>query len=176
MSDEPCLRSLRPIRRRSLKKKTSLRKLSQKTNLNRQSITTTKSYWITLTLLIVVFAFVFGYFVNLSLDRIVIMLAAVLFVIGFARYIRVKPSTTTISKRATFFFVGASIIGFSIWAVMVLSLNVTGLHPQVASVIGDGFFAITSLIICLISGAVIGDLIGTNGERISIFIKNKLRK
>jgi preprotein translocase subunit SecY len=43
---------------------------------------------------------------------------------------------------------------------MVLSLNATELQTQIASAIGDDFFAITSLIICLILGAFIGNWIG----------------
>ena len=172
MSDESCLRL---IRRLSLKRP-SLRRPQPKTQPKPVSITTRKSYWITLTLITVVFASVFGYFMNMPLENIVMMLATVLLLIGFAFYIRFKPSTTTVNKRATFIFVGASVIGFSIWAVMVLSLNATELHSQIASAIGDNFFAITSLMICLISGAFIGDLIGKKRERISIFLKNKLRK
>ncbi len=146
----------------------------KKTQPKPVSITTRKSYWITLTISITVFASVFGYFMNLPLENIVMMLVTVLLLIGFAFYIRFKPSTTTANKRATFIFVGASVIGFSIWAVTVLSLNATELHAQVASAIGDGFFAITSLMICLISGAFIGDWIGEKRERISMFLKNKL--
>ena len=110
----------------------------------------------------------------MSLENIVMMLVTVLLLIGFAFYIRFKPSTTTVNKRALFIFVGASVIGFSIWAVTVLSLNATELHTQIASAIGDDFFAITSLMICLISGAFIGDWIGEKREHISIFLKNKL--
>jgi len=112
----------------------------------------------------------------MSLERIVMMLVTVLLLIGFAVYIRFKPSTATADKRAIFIFVGASVIGFCIWAIIVLSLNSTELHTQIASAIGDSFFAITSLMICLILGAFIGDWIGEKRERISIFLKNKLSK
>ncbi len=79
-------------------------------------------------------------------------------------------------KRATFIFVGASIIGFSIWAAMVLSLNATGFDNKVVSSIGDSFFAVTTLIICLILGAFIGDLIGKNRAANSVVFANKFRK
>ena len=157
-------------------KKTKPKKTQPKTQPKPVSITTRKSYWITLTLITTVFASVFGYSVNMPLERIVMMLVTVLLLIGFAVYIRFKPSTTTVNMRATFIFVGASVIGFSIWAVMVLALNATMLHSQVASAIDDDFFATTSLIICLISGAFIGDWIGENRKRKSIFLNNKLRK
>ena len=158
------------------RKKTKRKKPQPKTQSKPVSITTRKSYWITLTLFTVVFASVFGYYVNMSLERIVMMLVTVLLLIGFAVYIRFKPSTATVDKRAIFIFVGASVIGFCIWAIIVLSLNATELHTQIASAIGDSFFAITSLMICLILGAFIGDWIGEKRERISIFLKNKLSK
>lgn len=141
-------------------KKTKRKKPQPKTITNPVSITTRKSYWITLTLFTVVFASVFGYLMNMSLERIVMMLVTVLLLIGFLFYIRFKPSTTTFDKRALFIFVGASIIGFCIWAVMLLSLTATGLQTQIASAIDDYFFVITSLMICLILGAFIGDWIG----------------
>ncbi|MGD0995768.1 MAG: hypothetical protein ABR909_09645 [Candidatus Bathyarchaeia archaeon] len=141
-------------------KKSKRKKPQPKTQSKPVSITTRKSYWISLTLFTIVFASVFGYFVNMSLERIVMMLVTVLLLIGFAFHIRFKPSTATVNKRALFIFVGASVIGFSIWAVMVLSLNATELQTQIANTIGDDFFAITSLMICLILGAFIGDWIG----------------
>ena len=99
------------------------------------------------------------------------ILGSVLVMIGFAFYIGFKPSSLTATKRASFIFVGASVIGFCIWAAMVLSLNATGLQSQIANSIGDRFFAVTSLIICLILGAFIGDLIGKK-EKL-IFVLNK---
>jgi cation transport ATPase len=140
------------------------------------SITTRKSYWITLTFSIIVLVFAFGYFESLTIENITLMLATVLLLIGFAFYIRFTPSNLTLNKRATSIFVGASIIGFCIWAAIVLSLNATYLHQQVSAAIGNGFFAITTLIICLISGAFIGDLIGKNIDGIKLFFNNKLRK
>jgi lysylphosphatidylglycerol synthetase-like protein (DUF2156 family) len=157
-------------------KKTRRKKPLPKTKSKPVNITTRKSYWITLTLVITVFASVFGYFMSMSLENIVMMLVTVLLLIGFAVYIRFKPSTTTVDKRALFMFVGASVIGFGIWAVILLSLSATELHTQIASAIGNGFFTITSLMICLILGAFIGDWIGERRERISIFLKNKLNK
>ncbi|MGA3061304.1 MAG: hypothetical protein ABSD92_13190 [Candidatus Bathyarchaeia archaeon] len=123
----------------------------------------------------VVFTFAVGYLTDLSVEKEALILASLLFVIGFAFYIGFKPSASY-NKRATFIFVGAFIVGFSIWAVMVLSFNAAGITSQIASSAGANLFAITSLIICLISGAFIGDLTGKNRERISIFVNDKLRK
>jgi len=153
---------------------TKRKKTQPKTQPKQISITTRKSYWITLTLSITVFASVFGYFVNMPPENIAVMLVTVLLLIGFAFHIRFKPSTTTVNKRATFIFVGASFIGFGVWAVTLLSLNATELYAQIASALGNGFFAITSLIICLIFGAFIGDWIVEKREHTSIFLKNKL--
>jgi len=155
-------------------KKTKPKKTHPKAQPKPVSLMTRKSYWITLTLIILVFTFAYGYLMKISLEKEALILGSLLLLIGFAFYMGFKPSTSY-NKRATFIFVGASIVGFCIWAVMVLSLNATGIHSQIASSIGNNFFAITSLMICLISGAFIGDLIGKNRERISIFV-NKLRQ
>jgi len=91
-------------------------------------------------------------------------------VIGFAFYIGFKPYPTD-KKRVVLIAIGASIIGFSIWAVTVLALNVAGLLVQILNPVGDVFFSITSLIICLILGAFIGDLIGKNFQTILLLAR-----
>jgi len=149
-------------------KKTRPKKNQPKTRPKQVSLMTRKSYWIMLTLITLVFTFAYGYLMKISVEKEALILGSILLVIGFAFYIGFKPSESY-SKRATFIFVGASIVGFSIWAVMVLSFNATGIHSQIASSIGDDFFAITSLIICLILGAFIGDLIGKNRKAIELF-------
>ena len=68
--------------------------------------------------------------------------------------------------------IGASIIGFCIWAAIALLLIATSLMPQVVNVIGSSFFAITSLIICLTIGAFIGELLGKNKKRLQGFLIN----
>ena len=120
-------------------------------------------------MVILVFTLALGFLMQISVGKELLMLGSIFSVIGFAFYIGFKPSTNY-NKRATFIFAGASIVGFSIWAVMVLSLNVSGVLIQIAYSIGDSFFAVTSLIICLIAGAFIGDLIGKNRETIGLFV------
>ena len=120
-----------------------------------------KYYWIILTLTILVFTVAFGYLNQVSGERETLLLGCDLSVIGFAFYISLI-ATANYDKRATFIFAGASIIGFSIWAAIVLALNATGLITRVVSSIGDSFFAVTTLIICLSIGALVGDLIGKN--------------
>ena len=154
-------------------KKTKPKKNQPKAQPKPVSLLTRKSYWITLTLIMLVFTFVYGYLMEISVEKEALILGSIFSVIGFAFYLGFKPFPSY-NKRATFIFVGASIVGFSIWAVMVLSFNATGINSQIASSIGDDFFAITSLIICLILGAFIGDLIGKNRKAIELFA-NKFR-
>ena len=132
------------------------------------SIFKSKYYWISLTATILVFTFALGYIMQMSKEKELLMLGSVLSVIGLAFYIGYKPSENY-DKRATFFFVGASFIGFGIWALMVLSLNAFGVLIQISSSIGESLFVSTSLIIHLVLGAFIGDLIGKNRETVLIF-------
>jgi hypothetical protein len=123
------------------------------------SILKNKYYWLTLTAIILAFAIAFGYAMKISLGNELLMLGAVFSVLGFVFYVGFK-SPKSYDKRITFVFVGASIIGFSIWAAIVLAFNATGVTSQISSSIGVDLFAVTSLIICLVLGAFIGDLIG----------------
>ena len=72
------------------------------------SIFKSKYYWISLTATILVFTFALGYIMQMSKEKELLMLGSVLSVIGLAFYIGYKPSENY-DKRATFFFVGASI-------------------------------------------------------------------
>ena len=109
------------------------------------SIFKSKYYWISLVATILVFTFALGYILHMSEEKELLLLCSVLSVIGLAFYIGYKPSVNY-DKRATFFFAGASIIGFGIWILMVLSLNAFGVLVQISISIGDSFFVITSLI------------------------------
>jgi hypothetical protein len=151
---------------KSQSKKSKSKKM--KTQPKPASLTTRKSYWVTLVTIVLVFSFVYGYLMKISLEKEALILGSILSIICFAFYIGFKPSTNY-SKRATFIFVGASIVGFSLWTIMVLSLNAIGMQSQITDSIGEDFFAITSLMICLIIGAFVGDLIGKNRENLNIF-------
>jgi hypothetical protein len=111
---------------------------------------------------------------KISAEGEALILGTIFSTIAFAFYIEFKPSIKY-DKRATFMFAGASIVGFCIWAVMVLSLGATGILLQIVNLVGTSFFSITSLIICLIAGAFIGDLIGKNKEALRLFA-SKFRK
>ena len=136
-------------------------KPKQKAEVKPVNITSSKYYWIMLTVMMVVFGSVYGYFMKASFAAIVILLASVVSVIGFAYYLKFKPSSLAVTRRATFLFVGASIIGFCIWAATVLMLYEAGFYPQINDAMGITYFAITSMVICLVGGAFIGDWIGT---------------
>ncbi|MGO8805166.1 MAG: hypothetical protein ACLQO7_00980 [Candidatus Bathyarchaeia archaeon] len=148
-------------------------KIKNKVQPKTTSITSSKTYWLMLTVTMVVFGSVYGYTMKVAAAGIGLLLGSVLFIIGFAYYLKFTSSSLKISSRATFLFVGASVIGFCIWAAIVLFSNATGLRVQIASSIGNNFFATTTLIICLISGAFIGDVIGKNKEKISLFFESK---
>ena len=149
-------------------RKTKPKKTVPKAQSKPFSLMKSKTYWITLALTVLVFTFAYGYFMQISVGKELLILGSIFSVIGFAFYIGFKPSASY-NKRPTFIFVGASIVGFSIWAVMVLSFNATGFESQISSSIGEDFFAITSLIICLVLGAFIGDVIGKNREAVVLF-------
>lgn len=138
------------------------------------SITQSKYYWLMLSIVMVVFGTVYGYMMKVAAAAIGLLVASVLVIIAFAFYINFKPSTLKASRRAMFIFVGAAVVGFCIWAAIVLLADATNFWSQIASSIGYNFFGITTLIICLMTGAFIGDLIGNNKERISSFLHDKL--
>jgi len=160
--------------------KVQSKKNKQKKHLKDQpkqiNLLKSKYYWVTITTAILVFAVVVGFLVQISLGKELLILGSILSILGLAFYVGFK-SSEGYDKRATFFFVGASIVGFGIWAVMVLSFMATGVISLISSSVGVDLFAITSLIICLILGALIGDLIGKNRETISLYaekIRNRL--
>jgi len=117
-----------------------------------------KLYWAVLvSASITVLAF-YSYFFNLSPARTATVLVVTLLGIGFAYYINARPSTAV--DRALFVIVGASVIGGVLWAALMLFSNATGIRWVIGGLIGDGFFALISLITCWILGALIGDWIG----------------
>jgi hypothetical protein len=154
-------------------RKNKLKEKQAKTQPKPVSLFKSKYYWITLATTILIFIFALGYITHMSEEKELLMLGSILSVIGLAFYIGYKPSVNY-DKQATFFFVGASIIGFGIWASIVLSLNASEILIQISNSVGDSFFVITSLTICLVLGAFIGDFIGKNRETI-LFFAHKFR-
>lgn len=154
-------------------------KVKPKTKLKTQpepvSITSRKSYWIILSFTMVIFGAAYGSFMHLAVAAIGVLLGSVLAIIGFAGYLKFNPSTMKTNERATFMFGGASIIGFGIWIAVTLLTGLVGLGSDVSSSIGVGFFMITTLIIFLLLGAVIGDIIGKDRDEIKVSL-GKLRQ
>ncbi len=124
------------------------------------SITTKKSYWITLALIFAVVSAVFGLVMGLDFVRTAVLIVAVVVPISCVGYVRVSPSVLSFSKRATFLFLGVSVIGFSIWAAIVVVGGRVGFTEPMMNAVGGQFFTVTSLAICLSAGAFIGELIG----------------
>ena len=151
------------------------RKARLKARPKPRNLMTYKSYWIALALIVLVFIFTFGYLNNFSLAKDALVAASLLTAIGLVFNFKFKPDINY-EKRKTFMYVGASTIGLGIWVALVFFFIAIGLNSQIASSIGVTLFATTSLMICGISGALIGDLIGKNKERLSFFINNKFGK
>lgn len=126
------------------------------------SITTKKSYWIALAVVLAVSSVILAISMGLDTVRTAILVVTVLVPIGVYGYIRVTPSNLSLSKRLTFLFIGASIIGFGIWAAIVMIGGVYGLMAMLTNALGSQFFITTSLVICLSAGTFIGELIGKN--------------
>ena len=111
-------------------------------------------------LIVVVAGFGFALLLDIDLIRIAFIVAVFVVVVGVAGYIRMSSSKLTRGRRATFLFVGASVIGFSIWAAMTFALSAAGLMPHLIDAAGDLLFIGSTLVICLFGGAFIGELIG----------------
>ncbi len=140
-------------------------KTKQKAEPKPPSITTKKSYWLMLMLLAAVAMLVFGATMGIDWAETAVFAVTLVVVVGVIGYIRVNPSTLPLTRRATFLFVGASVIGFSIWAAIALALNVTGFIVQIDSFMGAETFAGSTLAMCLMAGALIGEMLGRN-ERV----------
>ncbi|MDR2707233.1 MAG: hypothetical protein LBB87_00575 [Nitrososphaerota archaeon] len=154
------------------KAKTQLKaKQAAQSETRSSSITTKKSYWVMLSVVIVAVFSVVGYMLEFALVDLAALMFAIVFLIGLIGYIRVTPSNLSNSKRGTFLFVGISVIGFSIWAIIMLILTKAG---KIETVFGERVFLLfPSLIICLIVGAFIGELMGRNSRIQHFFFKPK---
>ena len=162
------------------KSKAYPKKQFKKTNANTPgqpiNITKSKFYWIALSIVTVVCILILGVTTNIPVQQVALIMVTVLSVLGLAGYIRVKPSNLTIKLRATYLFVGATVIGYSVWALMVILLAVTGLGAQVANPLGNQLFTISSQIIFIVMGAFVGDFLSKNMTFLSFAgkIKDKL--
>ena len=134
-------------------------------------ITTKKSYWIMLSIVMITVFSVVGYMMQLEIVEIAVLMIPIILIISLIGYVRITPSNLSKSKRGTFLFVGASVIGFSIWAIPAFILMTTGILD---SMIENLFYVIPSLFICLIIGAFIGEFMGKNSRIQKFFFKPKV--
>jgi hypothetical protein len=137
-------------------------KAKSKTSSQQVSITSKKSYWITLTSLTVGVTVVYAYIIKIALAQIALLAVAVVLALGFVGYVRVTSSKFVTFWRAVFIFAGVSIIGFGIWAAMIYYSMQAGVLASAVKSLGDQFFGVTSLVICLAAGGFIGELISKN--------------
>ncbi len=151
------------------KTKTQL-KAKRNTQPETLGITTKKSYWVMLSIVLVTVFSVVGYMMRLEIVEIAVLMIPIILIIGLIGYVRITPSNLSKSKRGTFLFVGASVIGFSIWAIPAFILMTTGILD---SMIENLFYVIPSLFICLIIGAFIGEFMGKNSRIQKFFFKPK---
>jgi hypothetical protein len=120
-----------------------------------------KPYWIVLVITsTIVNLIVIPSFVNISLETVAINLATSLVCIGFAYYIRVRPSINI--NRAIYVVGGTAGIGFLLWGVTMRLLSAGGVLRVMRGSIGElTDIVIVSLFIgSYVVGAFISDWIG----------------
>jgi hypothetical protein len=120
-----------------------------------------KPYWIVLVIAsTIVNIMVIPSLVNISLENVAIDLTASLVCIGFAYYIRVRPSINM--NRAIYVVCGAAGIGFLLWGVTMALLNAGGVLRLMRGSTGElTDIMIGSLFVgSYIAGAFISDWIG----------------
>lgn len=126
------------------------------------SITKSKFYWIGLSIVTILAIVAVGFFSGIEVQKVALILVTVISVLAFAWYLRVKLSVLTSKTRATYIFVGAAAFGFGIWAVLAVTLAVTGLGVQLGNVWGDQLFIVTSQVIFIVIGSFVGEYLSTN--------------
>ena len=117
-----------------------------------------KPYWIILTISVIIFGVVSTLFLNIPLERALMSTVLILLAVGLGYRMRTKPNLTF--NRAMYIGIGAVVLGFMLWGGLTVILNATGIRWLIDQTIPDGILAITTLILCYITGAFIGDLIG----------------
>ncbi len=153
------------------KQKQKIKPKTKKTAPETPGITTKKSYWGFLSVLFAFVSVVFGAVMSLGIGQIAFLTVTIVVLIAVIGFIRTTPSNLSLSKRATFIFAGASIIGFIIWAAITLS----GAMTSIAQENGEVFTIVISFTLCLTIGAFIGEILGRSKiiqDRLFLGIKN----
>jgi hypothetical protein len=113
-----------------------------------------KPYWIFLVILTIALALVLPLFADVTIERSILGLVLTLLGIGFAYYIRVRPSLKV--NRAVYILIGITPIGFVLAIISVFTLNRTLLLNKS----GTWPIELLCIVACFGVGALIGDWIG----------------
>jgi hypothetical protein len=113
-----------------------------------------KPLWIITIVGVLISSLVTIFLLNVPLIRAIGGLALSFICIGFAYYIRVRPSMRI--NRAVYILIGITPIGFGIWIVW----SISGIGMWVTNTVGPFPSLIISWVVCLGIGALIGDRIG----------------
>ena len=131
-----------------------LKSAAAKTKVSKPKPKWWKPYWIALAIVTIALG-VFNYlFLNASLQGATIGLILALLGIGFAYYIRVRPSFRV--NKALYILLGITPIGFLLWIIWAIS----GIGRWVTDTIGAFPSLIISWAVCYGIGALIGNWIG----------------
>jgi hypothetical protein len=109
--------------------------------------------WIIFTIASVIIAVLNGYFLNISFERVSVVVATILVTFGFAFYIRIKPSR---SGNRFFFIIMGICLGSFLTLLFMYFMTVTRLSRNVNA----NFYLVLALIIFFVVGGLIGDWIG----------------
>lgn len=112
-----------------------------------------KPYWMLLVAITIALALVLLFFTTAPIERVVIGLGASLLCMGFAYYIRVRPSMRV--NRAIFIMIGITPIGFVLWVICIYVLNRVTLFTTSTWPV-----SLLCFVACFGLGALIGDWIG----------------
>ncbi len=97
----------------------------------------------------------FGFFIlQYPIERVALLTLFTFFCLGFAYYIRVRPSLKV--NRTLYVLLGITPIGFAIWIVFAIS----GLGRWLTNTVGAFPSLLIGWAVCLSIGALIGDWIG----------------
>jgi hypothetical protein len=113
-----------------------------------------KPYWIALVIITIALEVANYFFLNVPLERATIGLILALLCMGFAYYIRVRPSIRV--NKALYILLGITPIGFLLWIVWAIS----GISRWITDTIGAFPSLIISWAVCCGIGALIGNWIG----------------
>ena len=113
-----------------------------------------KPLWIVTLLLAIASGVVGFFFLDVSLARVAVGLALTFLGMGFAYYIRVRPSMKV--NRGLYILLGITPIGFILWVIWAVS----GIGMLITNIVGAFPSLLISWIVCYGIGAFIGDWIG----------------